>query len=240
MPPLRTLFRLHRTLGLIAALFFLVIVITGLLLNHAQALRLDSRYVSSSLLLSWYGIAPPDKLTAFLAGDHWITQLGERLYLDGQELHAHGSQLVGAAALPDMLLAAFATHLLLLTPQGEVIEDVSGAEGLPAEVRAVTADGEKVLLHTTRGDYRTDPQLLNWRQVQTGAEHWPKPQPLPTALLREVNEAYLGKGLPLERVLLDVHSGRIFGTAGVWVVDGAALILLTLVLSGVYMWLHRR
>ena len=46
-------------------------------------------------------------------------------------------------------------------------------------------------------------------------------------------------GLPLERVLLDLHSGRIFGEAGVWLVDAAALLFLLLAGSGLWLWGRR-
>jgi uncharacterized iron-regulated membrane protein len=47
-------------------------------------------------------------------------------------------------------------------------------------------------------------------------------------------QTYRRGGLPLERVILDLHSGRIVGDWGVYVVDGAALLFLALVITG--MW----
>ena len=49
-----------------------------------------------------------------------------------------------------------------------------------------------------------------------------------------------GSGLPVERVLLDLHSGRIFGKPGVYVVDAAAILFLVLAASGVWLWGKRR
>ena len=49
-------------------------------------------------------------------------------------------------------------------------------------------------------------------------------------------QAYRGGGLPLERVILDLRSGRIVGQWGVYVVDGAALLFLALVITGLWMW----
>ena len=40
--------------------------------------------------------------------------------------------------------------------------------------------------------------------------------------------------LPLERVMLDIHSGRLLGRYGPFLVDGAAFILLLLSLSGIW------
>jgi hypothetical protein len=47
--------------------------------------------------------------------------------------------------------------------------------------------------------------------------------------------------LSWERVLLDLHSGRLGGRLGVWLMDFAGLMLCLLGLSGVTMWwLHHR
>ncbi|MFT5351416.1 MAG: hypothetical protein ACI9MF_002239 [Gammaproteobacteria bacterium] len=51
---------------------------------------------------------------------------------------------------------------------------------------------------------------------------------------------YRGKGLSLERILLDLHSGRLLGNAGVFIVDLAALFFVFLALSGSWMWLRKR
>jgi uncharacterized iron-regulated membrane protein len=55
-----------------------------------------------------------------------------------------------------------------------------------------------------------------------------------------LRSAWRGTGLSLERVLLDLHSGRILGEAGVWLVDAAALLFLLLAGSGVWLWGRRR
>ena len=44
---------------------------------------------------------------------------------------------------------------------------------------------------------------------------------------------YRGRGLPLIRVLSDLHSGRIFGRYGTWLMDASAVILLLLVATGI-------
>ena len=47
---------------------------------------------------------------------------------------------------------------------------------------------------------------------------------------------YLANILTLERVLLDLHSGRIMGAVGPWIMDAAAILLLVLALTGIWMW----
>ena len=51
---------------------------------------------------------------------------------------------------------------------------------------------------------------------------------------------YRGNGMSLERILLDSHSGRIFGTAGVIIYDILALAVGFLAISGLVLWLRGR
>ncbi len=67
-----------------------------------------------------------------------------------------------------------------------------------------------------------------------------QPGVLPTGLEQDLLYLYRGKGLSLERLLLDLHSGRLLGNAGVYIVDVAALLFIFLALSGSWMWWRRR
>jgi len=50
----------------------------------------------------------------------------------------------------------------------------------------------------------------------------------------------MGRQISLERFLLDAHSGRFFGKYGVYVIDIAALLLLILSITGIWLWATRR
>jgi uncharacterized iron-regulated membrane protein len=76
----------------------------------------------------------------------------------------------------------------------------------------------------------TDRLEADWSQAQT-----PAPQ-----LRAALAQAWRGTGLSLERVLLDIHSGRILGAWGIWLVDAAAVLFLVLAASGVWLWSRRR
>ena len=65
---------------------------------------------------------------------------------------------------------------------------------------------------------------------------WARAASQPAALAATLAEVYRGSGVSYERVLLDLHSGRLFGRGGEFVVDAAALCLLSLALTGSYMF----
>ncbi|MBT5219105.1 MAG: hypothetical protein HOM16_06425, partial [Woeseia sp.] len=50
----------------------------------------------------------------------------------------------------------------------------------------------------------------------------------------------LGKTLSWERVLSDLHSGRILPTVGRYLADITAICLLYLCVTGIFLWFRRR
>lgn len=233
--PRRSLFRWHRTLGALAALFVLVLAGTGLALNHTDALQLDRHHLTSAWLLDWYGVAPPPLQRAYRAGDHWISQWGGRVYFDAQPLDAQGT-LHGAVSVHGIVALGIGSRVLLLTDAGELVEGLGTAEGVPGSIERVGLSGrDRLVLRSAGDDYRADPDLLRFTRTAVAAD-WAQPAPLPDALRERIAAGFRGEGLRLERVLLDIHSGRILGRFGPFLMDAAALALVFLGTSGVWMW----
>ena len=239
---LRSWYVWHRWLGVCASLLVLVLAVTGILLNHTEALRLDARQVHSEALLTWYGIDGPAHLTSYAVGPKRLTQGGQRWFLDAKPLPGEFPPLRGAVRLQSLLVAATSDALWLLTEQGEVVERMDNRAGIPAGIRRIGTDADGHLLIDTDGGYwRGDRDLVQWQPVEQPAQvRWAAPEPVPDALRQEILQFYRGAGLPLERVLLDLHSGRIFGGWGVFLMDAAAVVLVMLACSGVWLWWRGR
>ncbi len=238
---LKSFYVWHRWLGLVAALFVILLAVTGLMLNHTDALRLDSRHVHSDWLLDHYGIHAPATVPAHAAGEHWVSQWARRLYLDTRDLgETADGRLIGAGRFGELVLIALERALLLVTPEGEVVERL-GAESLPALPLlglGRSPEGRPMLI-TPTGRFVSDAQLLAW-QTSTGQPAWiARSGELPAPLRERLLRAWRGQGLSLERVILDLHSGRILGAAGVFVMDAAAVLLLLLAFSGSGIWIVR-
>jgi len=238
---LRSLYIWHRYFGLATALFVVVLSITGLALNHTETLQLDARYVQSETLLDWYGIHAPEMPVSYRAGPHTISQLGNRLYRDLQQVPVAEGKLAGALEYADLIVAGLDSGLLLFTREGELIEQLGPAAGVPAGIQAVGTDTTgKLVVKTALGDYRTDENFIEWTPAAESDASWAAAVPPGPELALALRSAWRGAGLSLERVLLDLHSGRILGEAGVWLVDAAALLFLLLAGSGVWLWGRRR
>lgn len=229
----------HRNIGLVTALFVIFLVVTGWLLNHTEELQLDSRYLRIPKLLNLYNIKSPEPVS-FKAGDQWITQLGERFYLGSEELSGTGDRFIGAVKIDSMIVVAVSGRLSLFTSEGELIENLDGADGVPAGMSAVgiTPDN-RFGVRAAHGEYTTDLEDPEWLHSESSKVTWAEPMKLPARIEDRLLDIYRGRGLSMERVVMDLHSGRIFGSWGVYVVDGAAGLFLLLALSGLWMWAKR-
>lgn len=240
---IKSLYVWHRYLGLGVAVFVVLLTSTGIVLNHTDSLDLDARYVSSAWLLDWYGIQAPNEALHYpLTDTAAVTQLGTQLYYRQQRLAGEYQQLQGAVSLDDFIVIAVDNDLLLLTPQGEQIERLSAHQGLPQPITRLGLDAQGLLvLATEQAHYRADVQLLNWTALDPEAPiDWRQPSPVDRATLHSLQAAFRSHILPWERVLLDLHSGRLFGTWGPWLMDLAALLITFLAVSGVLMWWKRQ
>lgn len=238
---LRSLFIWHRYIGLSASLFVMVLSATGLALNHTESLQMESTHVQSELLLDWYGIHAPDNLGSYLVDSVLYTEINERVFRDSEILDDISAPLVGIIGYQDLIIIATLEQLTLLTRDGELIETIGSAAGVPAGMRAigVSTDGA-IAIEAAHGYYLTDENLLEWRETDSIEATWSTMSDTPPEMVEVLQVSYRGNGLPLERVVLDLHSGRLFGNTGVLLVDTAAILFMLLAISGVWLWGKRR
>jgi hypothetical protein len=218
----------------------LVICTTGLLLNHSSELRLADMRVQSAWLLDWYGIRPP-AISSYAAGDQYVSHAGQRLYLDAVPVDGHFSSLTGAVKIDDTVLVSTDSGIVVLLPDGTLVEQLAAAHGVPAAIRRIGRDRRFAVVETATGTWQADSMLGHWqRAAASGAVAWSQPAALPTHLQALLLADQRGDGLSLERVLLDLHSGRIIGGAGPWLGDAVALLFILLALSGLWIWFQTR
>ncbi len=228
-------------MGLFAALFVIVLTITGLALNHTGELGLDSSTVQSHTLLDWYGINAPDIKTAYRAGMHHVTEVGENVYWDTTEIPGVTAPLIGVVEHSGLMIIGVEGHLLLFTATGELVEQLGSAAGVPAGMQGIglTADGN-LAIRAAHGYYQTSADFLEWNETDELDATWARSEEPSPQLKQAIQASWRGSGLPVERIMLDLHSGRILGSWGIYLVDAAAILFLLLAISGVWLWGKRR
>ena len=230
----------HRRLGLVTAVVVLLLSITGILLNHAHRFGLDQVPVTAKWLLRWYGFPPVEKPLTYRVGDDWVSWMGSRLYVGDKPVMRMNTAPVGAVATADeMLSVAFADMLLVVSPTGELVERM-GAESLPGQLERIgITDRGMLVLATARGSFTADAHFIAWQPVSTKPK-WSRSQEAPAALVERLSTAERGHGLSVERLLQDLHSGRIVGSWGPRLMDAAAIVFVILAITGINSWWTRR
>ncbi|MEE9342717.1 MAG: PepSY-associated TM helix domain-containing protein [Gammaproteobacteria bacterium] len=239
---LKSFYVWHRYMGVAAAFFTLILAVTGILLNHTERFDFDKKFITSRLILNWYDISAPSGMTTFETSTVTITQLGSQLYFGEKQLPGHFENLLGAVNIHELTIIAVNHGLSLFTNEGELIEQLrSSAVNLPS-LSKIGSSEDRLIISAEEGLYISDSDFLHintWKNASNPA-HWSSETQTTAKRSRKLQQLYRNDILPVERILLDLHSGRMAGTVGVWLMDIAAILLVLLSLTGTWMWLKRR
>ena len=224
----------HRRLGVAASLFLIWLAISGVILNEGAHFGLDHARVAAPWLMHWYGLAatPPER--GYLAGGHWLVETTDATLLDAKPLTPSIQSPLGLVAAHALLFVATANGLVLLTPDGQRVEEVR-APTLPLKsIRRIgrTAGGEVAIQDL---DAYASRDGETWTGIAADAVIWSQAQALPESERVRILP-FARPSLPLSRVLADAHSGRLFGELGPLLIDLAGLAAILLASSGVWMF----
>ena len=226
----------HRRIGLTALIFIAATAATGLVLNHVAFLDLDRDIVTAPWIVAWYGETPEEPPISFKVDGDWVTSLAGHLYLNGAPVADDAGEIHGAvSAAAEIIAVGTARELFLFTADGGLIERVSGP---PGALEAIGRDSTGlVVARTAQGLFRADADILSWQPAESATE-WSSAAEPPAPILDAVFASYRGRGIPMGRLILDIHTGRIFGRFGPYVMDAAALCLIVLAITGVVNWVR--
>jgi len=230
----------HRYVGIISALFVIILSVTGLLLNFTDDLNLDESHASNSWLLSRYNVTD-FPVTSFKADKQIISQASDYIYIDGiYKMHLL-EEIVGTLRLHNDFLLATKSSLIIINPQGEMIDDISTYSGLPEKPLgiAMTTDGFPVL-RGVNTYWRGNQELTAWQKLKGPHPKWIAPTETPANINLLVQEHARSNEITLERIFLDLHSGRLLGDWGQHIMSAAAVLLLFLSITGTIIWIRKK
>lgn len=233
---LRELARWHRVLGLMSAVFVLMLAVTGILINHSADLRLEKHHVSATWLLNRYGVEAPTVTEAFRVGDNWVSRVDKKIYFNERQVIATDEPLLGAVQQNNLTAIVSASRLFVIGANGELLESIGPEHGLPAVLQHIGMQNGQIVLAARDGHYRADLENLGWTKQKENNISWSEPRPLPQTLQTALGTQARSKMLTLEQVVRDVHSGRIVGAWGAWFMDAVALLFVALTVTGTWMW----
>ena len=230
----RQLHTWHRRIGACGFLFIIWMVISGWLLNHTDRLGMDHIPLRYHWLTQWYGLDITMPSSGFFTKNHWMTNTADdQLVIDGKLLKDKHLHAIGMAQQNGIVAIAGTDNVLLLDSQAQPIEMLGGGD-LPIKNMSLIgnscqgiaiSDGEKVF---------TTVDGLEWSAC-TNAANWSHSQALNKTQTNTLLEL-LAPSISMEKVIIDLHTGRFFGPYGAWFVDLVGLALLTLAGSGLWMY----
>ena len=230
----------HRWLGLFAAVPLLWLSVTGLLLNHIVDLGLNDKRVSAKWILKRYHQLPEGKPMAFKANERLVAEWDGALYLDGKFLEGFEGELVGAVGVKDKLVIATKESVGVFDGSDAMaIElDELSLPVLPLQGVAVAENG--LLVKSDSGWSSFSDDFLLFEEWNDSAE---------AVTFHLLNDEELGdlesaitssRSMPLDRVIGDAHSGKLFGWPGWLIMDLTALGAIILTILGLRLFPKRK
>jgi uncharacterized iron-regulated membrane protein len=225
----------HRVVGVCLAIPLLLLVVTGIPLQFTVWLGLGSTGVPFAWVHEMYGIAVPQTMRT----SGGVVQSGELLFV-GDRVETVSGELLGALRLEPVVAVATPDELLLVMQESDAPVE---RNPLPAHARGFGMTGDQAIaIDTSAGPFVSedlgaswsqmpavqDRQTVSWLQVETS-----KPS-------REFARRFGAANLSWERWLQDLHSGRFFGTAGVWLMNLASFVFIVLGFTGLVLWFTSR
>lgn len=235
--------RWHRRAGIAAFALICWLAASGVLLSRSEDLGFDRMQIDWPWLMSLYGLHAEAPLQGFSAGDHWLASTEDFTLLDGRPLRPSIAKPLGLVAAATQLAVATPNSLVLLSADGARIDELRTPILPIANLRRIGtlagADGSIVVQDLD--SYVSRDGGDHWHAVSTEAVRWSQAVDLDNAQRRQLLP-YAQPRVPLEQLLIDLHSGRLFGRTGSWIITVTGICALWLAPSGLFLWLraHRR
>jgi len=230
----------HKRAGLFAFVFMIWLGFSGFLINQSASWGYDTKRVDWDWVMRLYSLHPEPPQAGFRAGDYWLASTSDYTLIDARPLETPIRELrgfvQGGSPAKPLLFVAAAESLLLLTPKGERIDEltppilpvstirrIGSVKGHPGSVAVQDLDA-----------FQSLDEGNTWTPVASTAVDWSEVQPLPEAE-RSRLMPYSRPSVSLEHVLVDAHSGRLFGNYGAWVINIVGIAAMLLAISGIWM-----
>ena len=232
------LLKAHRYIGIMSFLVLCWLAISGLLLNHTEGLQLDRKYSSNPILLDLYHIPAPTFKQGILLNGKWLFSVKNAVYVEDKKLlETQDSPLIGGLWQENFIAIATYQQVFLFTPELEWIDTLA----LQTTIKKIGLADTKIVLDTDQGCLKIDDDFMELSPCTMSKQFiWSQLDDVPDRVKLAFKQTQYGAVISLERLILDAHSGRIIGLAGVYFMDLMAIFIIMLGISGFTLWLLRK
>ncbi|MGB0496500.1 MAG: hypothetical protein ACPGJI_09090 [Kangiellaceae bacterium] len=242
----KNLFRkIHRWIGFTGAIFLINLSVTGIFLNHTDDLNLHNKFITSPLLLNWYGIKAPTEFKCILINKNTsrVCQVGAAIYHNNQFLLKNKSSLVGLTKIDHLIYIATKTSIFVFTDKFELVETLETSNNLPTPIENIGTSSIENSVHLAISNkhpiwiYHQENNY--WIQVKSEFTPSENSLSITTKNVEEYQNIYLNNKISYLKLIQDMHSGRMLFGAGKLITDLSGIIIILLSISGFIAWQRR-
>lgn len=229
----------HRYIGIVSAFFVIILSATGVVLNYNDTLELDNNHISNQWLLDHYNIGE-FPITSYQSNKLLISHSSQYIFIDGKYVLQSDEALLGAIHTEEYIILATPISLILLDYAGNIIDEISQLTGLPEAPLGISKDqsGHPVV-RGVNTYWKASPELTAWQPLRGPHPQWVAPTETPLHIAKQIQDYVRSHEITLERMLLDLHSGRLMGDFGKNIMSIAALLFIILAISGIIIWFRK-
>lgn len=231
----------HKRVGLFAFLFMGWLGFSGILINQSPSWGYDTDRIYWGWVMALYGLQPEPPASGFNANGHWLAVTPEGTVLDARPVTPPVKLplglVAGGTAEQPLLFIANAEAVAVVTLDGARYDELRSPILPVSAVRRIGAvrDQPGHIAVQDLDAFQSADGGNSWTPVDPAKVQWSEQAELP-ATERERLLPYSRPYVTLEHILVDAHSGAIFGRGGVYVINSVGVAAILLAISGVWMW----
>ncbi len=230
----KALRKTHRWIGMLAALWLLQLATTGLLLQHADDLKLTTTYVNSPWVLKWFDYG--QRQQAWDDQGDVFYQVDDVLAYSGFTVK-QAEKMIAVVKSQQDWLAISAQTIYRYNQQGELVMQLDSFDGIPTPIEQVAYTPDSLAT-----ELLAIQSAGKWSVLDYNGSVLPMiSQPIEVIQSRALTAAeegvlfptMLSDRLSYDKVLHGIHSGL---KSSNWLNSLSALALLYLSFSGLYLF----
>lgn len=222
----------HRTLGMLSALPLVWVLITGALLNHKEDFGLAEIEITDPLVLAAYGMTPSGEPMSMESAGKRVTYWDGQVFFQDSAINFSG-KFIGVVADGDGIAVVGDEFVTRLDSNGELVELIDELSLPSLPLLEVASSDKWVLIKNAEGWHRVD---ADWLEFTIDKQQNPQPIELQPLLDKELKKliaaSWSGGGIPLSRLVLDLHSGNFLGSFAKYFYDFVVICTLWLIGTG--------
>jgi len=257
------LLKFHNIIGLFVCLVLIHLSVTGIALNHTDKLNLNQAKISWNWLLNAYGISVPETKIAFAIEGNFFHLTNSKIFMNTQSIMRSEDILVGVINFDNQFIISTTDDIILINKSGDFIKKIKLPEISVPKINKIGSYVDGIVVEINEIKFISDKNLENWvpkkdsdadkwtTEISIPLENWvPKKDSdtvkwsteisIPRDMSNQIKKYYVGKGITIEQIILDLHSGVIFKSAGKFFMDIIALLLIFMSISGVWIWFIKK